>query len=81
MTSLLADPIERSAVAVPALRHFEGASLDEFLVRAWEGLVSSASTVACPVCGGAMAPRRATGGPGGELRVTGLCRACGSELS
>ncbi len=81
MATLLADPIRRGAVAVPPARPFVvRTTLDDILVRAWEGL-SAASIVGCPVCGGAMMPRRTTDGPGGMLRVAGRCRSCDSQMS
>ena len=48
-----------------------GATLDELLVGAWEGL-SARRLVACPVCAGSMRPR---GGASG-----GACEGCGSRL-
>ena len=63
----------------PELRGSE-ATLDGLLVRAWEGL-SACHTVACPACGGAMAPRRTTGGAGGALVRRGECGSCATELS
>jgi len=55
-------------------------TLNDKLVGAWEGL-SACHTVACPVCGGAMAPRRTTGGPGGQLVRSGSCGSCATALS
>ncbi len=48
-----------------------GATLDELLVGAWEGL-SAHRPVTCPVCSGPMEPRRAAAG--------GACGGCGSQL-
>jgi hypothetical protein len=48
-----------------------GATLDEMLVGAWEGL-SVRRPVACPVCAGPMHPRRDAAG--------GACGDCGSQL-
>jgi len=56
------------------------ATFDDVLVGAWEGL-SACHTVACPACGGAMAPRRTTGGPGGPLVRGGSCSSCATTLS
>jgi hypothetical protein len=54
-------------------------TLDDVLVGAWEGL-SACHTVACPACGGAMAPRRTNGGPGGLLVRGGACGSCHTTL-
>jgi len=55
-----------------------GATLDDVLSGAWEGLSSAASVAtACPVCDGALV-RRWSAGAG---VVGGRCRDCGSELS
>lgn len=48
-----------------------GATLDDLLVGAWEGL-SVRRPVACPVCAGAMQPRPGAAG--------GACGDCGSQL-
>ena len=48
-----------------------GATLDDMLVGAWEGL-SARRTVSCLVCGGAMDPRAGAHG--------GHCGDCGSQL-
>jgi hypothetical protein len=48
-----------------------GATLDELLVGAWEGL-SSRHPVSCPVCSGPMQPRAAAAG--------GACGDCGAQL-
>lgn len=48
-----------------------GATLDELLVGAWEGL-SARRPVACPVCAGPMQPRAGAAG--------GACGDCGSHL-
>ena len=48
-----------------------GATLDDLLVGAWEGL-SARRPVTCPVCAGPMAPRAAAAG--------GACGDCGSQL-
>lgn len=48
-----------------------GATLDELLVGAWEGL-SARHPVACPVCAGPMLPRAGAAG--------GACGDCGSHL-
>jgi len=53
-----------------------GPSLDDVVVGAWEGL-SAHRTVACPACGGAMAPRYGAG----PAPVGGRCRRCATTLS
>jgi hypothetical protein len=53
-----------------------GATLDDLLSAAWEGLTARSST-ACPVCSGELAPRWSAGAGG----VGGRCRDCGSELA
>ncbi len=51
-------------------------TLDDVIVRAWEGLTAHA-VVACPACGDEMAPRY-----GAHARpVAGCCRSCGATLS
>jgi len=54
-----------------------GATLDDLLSGAWEGLTAAASSTACPVCAGELAPRWSAGAG----VVGGRCRDCGSELS
>jgi hypothetical protein len=51
-------------------------TLDEVLVGVWEGLRSDL-TVACPVCGGALAPHHGHG----PRAVGGSCADCGATLS
>jgi hypothetical protein len=51
-------------------------TLDEALSGLW-GQLRSAETVACPVCGGAMAPRH-TAGAG---VVGGRCGSCATTLA
>jgi hypothetical protein len=53
------------------------ATLDDVLSAAWEGLSAAASSTACPVCQGELAPRWSAGAG----VVGGRCRDCGSELS
>jgi hypothetical protein len=53
-----------------------GATLDDLLSGAWEGLAAASST-ACPVCQGELEPRWSAGAG----IVGGRCRSCGSELS
>lgn len=48
-----------------------GATLDELLVGAWEGL-SVRRPVACPVCPGTLHPRQGAAG--------GACGDCGTQL-
>jgi hypothetical protein len=52
-----------------------GLTLDELIVGVWEGLAAH-STVACPVCGGAMTPRYGSA----PAPVGGRCESCGSTL-
>jgi hypothetical protein len=54
-----------------------GATLDDLLSGAWEGLAGAWSPAACPVCGGELQPRWSAG----SGIVGGRCRDCGSELS
>ena len=54
-----------------------GATLDDLLSGAWEGLTAGASSTVCPVCAGALEPRWSAGAG----VVGGRCRDCGSELS
>jgi hypothetical protein len=54
-----------------------GATLDELLSGAWEGLTAAASSTTCPVCEGELVPRWSAGAG----VVGGRCRDCGSELS
>ena len=51
-------------------------TLDDLLSGAWEGLTAHKS-VACPICGDAMAPEYGEHG----LPVGGSCRGCGTQLS
>ena len=53
-----------------------GATLDDLLSGAWEGL-AAALPAACPVCHGELAPRWSAGAG----VVGGRCGDCGSELS
>ena len=55
----------------PSATRGGGATLDEVLVGAWEGL-SARRPVACPVCAGPMQPRSGAAG--------GACGDCGSHL-
>ena len=54
-----------------------GATLDDLLSGAWEGLTAAAPSTACPVCNGPLEPRWSAGAG----VVGGRCRDCGSELS
>jgi hypothetical protein len=54
-----------------------GPTLDEVIVRVWEGLAVTRSAP-CPICSGPLIPRFGAAGPG---PVAGGCRDCGSELS
>jgi hypothetical protein len=53
-----------------------GPTLDDVLSGAWEGLAAP-SAVACPVCGGDLAPRWSAG----SGVVGGRCADCGSSLA
>ncbi len=68
--------IEREADAQQWTEEGGGATLDDVLSGAWEGLLATAST-ACPVCEGELTPRWSAGAG----VVGGRCRDCGSELS
>jgi len=54
-----------------------GATLDDVVSGAWEGLTAAASSTACPVCQGELEPRWSAGAG----VVGGRCRDCGSELT
>jgi hypothetical protein len=54
-----------------------GATLDDLLSGAWEGLTAAASSTACPVCNGDLAPRWSAG----SGVVGGRCADCGSSLA
>ena len=62
---------ERPQADGGAARLFEpgGATLEDVVLRVWEGLAAEGRAV-CPVCRGSMSPS-----------ADGGCRACGSELS
>jgi hypothetical protein len=70
---------ERSSCAGRVVARREGArgglTLDEVVVGVWEGLTAH-RTAACPVCGGAMAPRYGSA----AAPVGGRCGDCGSTL-
>jgi hypothetical protein len=68
--------IERDADAQLWNEDDGGATLDDLLSGAWEGLTAAASTT-CPVCQGELEPRWSAGAG----VVGGRCRDCGSELS
>jgi hypothetical protein len=74
MTTLL---LERETDVRPWTEDGGGATLDDLLSGAWEGLSAAASSTACPVCQGALEPRWSAGAG----VVGGRCRDCGSELS
>jgi hypothetical protein len=68
-----------SCLGQPSGRRDDGRgrlTLDELLVGVWEGLTAHRS-VACPVCGEAMAPRY---GVAGAAPVGGRCGDCGATL-
>ena len=54
-----------------------GATLDDLLSGAWEGLTAAVSATACPVCHGELEARWSAGAG----VVGGRCRDCGTELS
>jgi hypothetical protein len=60
----------------PRAERSGGATLDELIVGAWEGLVAH-RTVACLACGEAMVPRYSAG----PAPVGGRCTACGTTMS
>jgi hypothetical protein len=65
-----------SALApAPARTSDEPRTLDDLISGAWQELCAHHS-VACPVCGGSMAPRYGSG----ARPVGGRCRRCGSAL-
>jgi tRNA(Ile2) C34 agmatinyltransferase TiaS len=75
MALLVADPIERPVVLLghTATGHREvggGPTLDDAVVRAWEGLVAHAVTV-CLLCGGRVRSRQ----------DGGRCDRCGTILA
>jgi len=79
------DPVEDEDAAVPSdagdrvHRAFEqggGLTLDDLVVGVWEGL-SAHRAVACPACGGEMAPRYGAG----PAPVGGRCRGCGTTIA
>ena len=53
-----------------------GATLDDLLSGAWDGLTAAAASTACPVCHGELEPRWSAGAG----VVGGRCRECGSDL-
>lgn len=69
------------AVAAPALPSLgprgsrRSWTLDDLVVGAWEDLLAARSA-ACPLCGGAMAPRHGAG----PAPVGGRCRSCGTSV-
>ncbi len=65
-----AEPSGTASARIVATRG-GGATLDELLVGAWEGL-SARRPVACPVCAGPMRPSEGATG--------GSCQSCGSRL-
>jgi hypothetical protein len=54
-----------------------GATLDDLLSGAWDGLTAAPVSSTCPVCQGELEPRWSAGAG----VVGGRCRDCGSELS
>jgi hypothetical protein len=69
--------LERETDLRPWAEDDGGATLDDLLSGAWEGLSAAASPTACPVCHGELEPRWSAGAG----VVGGRCRDCGSELS
>ncbi len=82
MTTLLADPRERSrdAAALERRPEWDGVggepTLDAFVSAAWEGLAAHA-VAACLVCPGALRARYGAG----AAPVAGRCESCGAQLS
>jgi hypothetical protein len=83
MALLAAERIERPPMLFGAGAELEeahgvdgGPTLDDAIVGVWEGLVAH-SVVACPLCGGALRPRRGSG----AAVVGGGCRDCGTTLA
>jgi hypothetical protein len=70
-------PQRGRALSAPSLFDELGGepTLDELLVGVWEGLVAQ-RPVACPVCGGEMAPEFAAH----ARPVGGRCRSCETAL-
>jgi len=51
-------------------------TLDEIIVRAWEGLTATATaTASCPICDGTLGASASSG------RIVAACAGCGSSLS
>ena len=69
--------VERDADVQLWSEHGGGATLDDLLSGAWEGLTAAVSPTACPVCRGELEPRWSAGAG----VVGGRCGDCGSELS
>ena len=72
MTTLL---VERAPDLRPRAADGDGATLDDLLSGAWEGLAAACSTT-CPVCAGELESRWSTG----ATLAGGRCRDCASEL-
>jgi hypothetical protein len=70
-------PRHRPAPSTLVSARERGRTLDDLLSEAWEGVAAAASSTACPVCDGELAPRWSAGAG----VVAGRCRDCGSELS
>jgi hypothetical protein len=66
---------ERPEPAKTPRRQPTGATLDDVLTAAWDGLAAHHS-VTCPVCSGSMASRYGSG----ANPVGGRCTRCGSTL-
>jgi len=72
MTMLL---VERDPGLQPLPEDGGGATLDDLLSGAWEGLAAACST-SCPVCAGELEPRWTSR----AALAGGRCRDCASEL-
>ena len=67
--------VERGPDLQPQADDGGGATLDDLLSGAWEGLAAACPT-SCPVCAGELEPRWSTG----AALAGGRCRDCASEL-
>ncbi|MDQ3850608.1 MAG: hypothetical protein M3296_08365 [Actinomycetota bacterium] len=68
--------LERPMPAAAPLDRAGGQTLQDVLCGVWEDLRSH-RTAACPICGGAMAPRYGSG----PTAAGGRCRDCATELA
>jgi hypothetical protein len=77
MALLVADRIERPAALFGHGEVGGGPTLDDALVRAWEGLVAHAAA-SCLLCGGAVHP---CSDGRGAMDAGGRCERCGTTLA